>query len=99
MKAKKKRDRPPQERRSQIPSRIFSAKTATNVPQANTSGYRKASDIQTCRGCGCTDANACDGGCFWVEPNVCSRCVTPEQANAFLSEYQQVRNWTRARRD
>lgn len=30
----------------------------------------------TCRVCGCTDLQACPGGCAWVEPNLCSNCVT-----------------------
>lgn len=28
-----------------------------------------------CRVCGCTDYRACLGGCFWVEPDLCSNCV------------------------
>lgn len=28
-----------------------------------------------CRVCGCTDKCACDGGCYWVEPDLCSSCV------------------------
>lgn len=27
-----------------------------------------------CRVCGCTQNNACEGGCYWVEPDLCSRC-------------------------
>lgn len=27
-----------------------------------------------CRVCGCTDFNACPGGCFWVAPDLCSVC-------------------------
>ena len=37
---------------------------------------------QRCRVCGCTDEHACEGGCSWVEPGLCSRCVgrtTPEE--------------------
>jgi hypothetical protein len=32
-----------------------------------------------CEGCGCTDDNACPGGCYWVsrDPPVCSACVDP----------------------
>jgi hypothetical protein len=30
--------------------------------------------IRACRHCGCTDASACEGGCSWVEPDLCSRC-------------------------
>lgn len=29
-----------------------------------------------CRVCGCTDDIACDEGCSWVEPDLCSACVT-----------------------
>lgn len=28
-----------------------------------------------CRVCGCTDDHACEGGCYWVEPDLCSRCA------------------------
>lgn len=32
-------------------------------------------DEWRCRVCGCTEDNACDGGCEWVEPNLCSACA------------------------
>jgi hypothetical protein len=28
-----------------------------------------------CRVCGCTEDRACEGGCSWVEPALCSDCV------------------------
>jgi hypothetical protein len=28
-----------------------------------------------CRGCGCTDDQACPGGCSWVEDDLCSACA------------------------
>lgn len=28
-----------------------------------------------CRVCGCTDERACEGGCRWVDIDLCSRCV------------------------
>jgi len=31
--------------------------------------------IRQCRTCGCTDDFACDGGCSWVETDLCSACV------------------------
>lgn len=31
-----------------------------------------------CRICGCTNDNACDGGCSWVEDDLCSSCVVKE---------------------
>ena len=27
-----------------------------------------------CRECGCSDFRACPGGCWWVEPDLCSAC-------------------------
>lgn len=32
--------------------------------------------IRQCRECGCTDDFACDGGCSWVETDLCSVCVS-----------------------
>jgi len=32
-------------------------------------------EARRCRVCGCTDANACPGGCSWVAPDLCSACV------------------------
>ncbi len=39
-----------------------------------------------CRECGCTDLNPCEGPCFWVEPDLCSRCqiVATLQAHGFI---------------
>jgi len=30
-----------------------------------------------CKYCGCTDEKACEGGCYWWAPNICSNrdCV------------------------
>ena len=28
-----------------------------------------------CRKCGCTDDRACNGGCYWVEEDLCSSCL------------------------
>lgn len=30
---------------------------------------------QKCRVCGCTWDNACPGGCYWVEEDLCSQCA------------------------
>lgn len=36
--------------------------------------------VRRCRVCGCTDDNACPGGCYWVEDDLCSECAPqPEQ--------------------
>lgn len=34
----------------------------------------KASGEQVCRVCGCSDLDACPGGCAWVAPDLCSAC-------------------------
>ncbi|CAN5889278.1 hypothetical protein BH11PSE1_BH11PSE1_10510 [soil metagenome] len=31
-------------------------------------------DEVACRMCGCTDSRACEGGCYWVEADLCSAC-------------------------
>lgn len=30
--------------------------------------------VRRCRECGCTDLQACAGGCWWVGPDLCSTC-------------------------
>jgi uncharacterized protein with PIN domain len=32
-------------------------------------------DFRFCRVCGCSDEDACEGGCYWVEEDLCSACV------------------------
>jgi hypothetical protein len=32
-----------------------------------------------CRGCGCTDRYGCAPRCWWVEPDLCSRCARRAQ--------------------
>jgi hypothetical protein len=29
---------------------------------------------RTCRACGCTDSQACEAGCWWIEADLCSQC-------------------------
>lgn len=35
-----------------------------------------------CRVCGCTQWAACDGGCSWVEDDLCSECIKPAKRRA-----------------
>jgi hypothetical protein len=30
---------------------------------------------QLCRECGCSNLSACEGGCWWVEDDLCSSCA------------------------
>lgn len=38
-------------------------------------GFDDLQDEQSCRVCGCTWGNACEGGCYWVEEDLCSSCA------------------------
>jgi len=39
-----------------------------------------------CRVCGCTQDAACLGGCYWMEPDLCSQCASLDQARAFFAK-------------
>lgn len=41
-------------------------------------------EFEECIFCGCTEINACEGGCFWVFPGVCSSCLS--RALAYVHE-------------
>jgi len=36
--------------------------------------------VRQCRICGCTDAEACPGGCSWAQPEICSTCAARQHA-------------------
>lgn len=36
---------------------------------------------RVCRVCGCTQENPCDGGCYWVEEDLCSACSEVKRDN------------------
>jgi hypothetical protein len=42
--------------------------------------FKVARATQACQICGCTNERACDGGCYWVELDLCSRCAEAEDA-------------------
>lgn len=57
------------------------------------------SDVATCRGCGCTEDAACEGGCTWVpDPlmmgDLCSTCLPDDLMSVLLELFQE-----RARQD
>lgn len=37
--------------------------------------YAELRGVRSCARCHCTDDWACDGGCWWAAPDLCSRCV------------------------
>ena len=61
---------------------------------------RKIALSPVCRHCGCTEWKACEGGCSWSKPGVCSSCVGKKprkrysersQANAFTASNSDLR--------
>lgn len=36
--------------------------------------YARLSGARACRTCGCTDQWACEGGCEWIDTDLCSTC-------------------------
>lgn len=44
-------------------------------------GDKKPKAAGKCRVCGCTDDHACPGGCYWVEPDLCSVCAEKLKEN------------------
>lgn len=48
-------------------------------------------DPMKCRGCGCTDMQACEGGCWWVEPDLCSTCSARAKDLPILFKAEMVR--------
>ncbi|WP_435218331.1 hypothetical protein [Streptomyces sp. bgisy034] len=54
----------------------------TPMPPVNTK-LLDVEDVARCVRCGCTDAQVCEGGCYWVANrqmvDLCSACATPEE--------------------
>lgn len=48
----------------------------------------EAKKERACRRCGCTENQACDGGCFWVPgmKDVCSDCLTVDEVNRLMAK-------------
>lgn len=44
----------------------------------------------TCRFCGCTDLQACPGGCSWIAPEVCSACADKRPPLTKAAEVREV---------
>lgn len=47
--------------------------------------FLKTEGMQFCRICGCTHYFACDGGCSWIEDDLCSACADPEESEGEAS--------------
>lgn len=44
--------------------------------------------VRQCRVCGCTDEEACPGGCSWSQPEICSTCAARQQAADGPTDYE-----------
>ena len=50
-------------------------KRKRHVEKQHTCKHFELRDEPKCRICGCTQNNACEGGCYWVEEDLCSKCA------------------------
>lgn len=59
-----------------------------------TDTVHRAADLpekeRACRECGCTDQQGCDGGCAWVETDLCSTCISKSVAFWMGCRYELV---------
>jgi hypothetical protein len=49
----------------------------SQFPVGDAQGNIVQRTVAVCRQCGCSDVQACPGGCYWVEPDLC-RCCAPK---------------------
>lgn len=72
---------PPAKKRARAKAKKRTKKGKKTSRSANP-GRKKstAEKVRTCRECGCTDEYGCDGGCEWVEPDLCSACTEGQSA-------------------
>jgi hypothetical protein len=54
-------------------------KVGGDVSNADVDDFRDGNvwEEDACRCCGCTDSEACPGGCYWIESDLCSSCARP----------------------
>ena len=56
--------------------RCFMLGVVRKQPQKNCDWWPiRFAQAQKCRVCGCSEYNACPGGCYWVEDDLCSKCA------------------------
>lgn len=54
-------------------------------------GFKVESDEERkCRICGCTQNNACEGGCYWTEIDLCSNCRDQINLNNILQPEKKI---------
>jgi len=70
-----------------VPAKFAKRHKATTVTETTRRKvFPKVTD--KCVGCGCTTEHACDGGCSWITPGVCSRCFnTAVKVMAVISAF------------
>ncbi len=56
-----------------------------------------AAEEKRCEKCGCTNEKACEGGCFWVSPTLCSTCAPPKEVVAKVQEISAAQRARHAR--
>ncbi len=61
-------------RRLEGPVAMRGAQGLFPLQQSPAAFLRLLEPAATCRECTCVEQSACDGGCYWVEPDLCSAC-------------------------
>lgn len=61
-----------------VAARLLEAATPTNYDLYPGGPNLAAIEVCACRICGCTDEFGCRGGCWWIEPDLCSACAAAE---------------------
>lgn len=66
-----------------------------HVPADIASIFTRNLHTGVCRGCGCTDDNACldpatGEACHWIAPNLCSACASPPPAAEAASDVEVI---------
>jgi len=73
---------------------IFSYEREVTVTYSSSRVTAPEQDQEVCRVCGCSTHNACVGGCYWVEPGLCSNCEgeeVPDQGEVVCEDYIEER--------
>lgn len=60
-------------------------RVAMHVESLDADDFRIPLKRPQCRICGCDDDHACEGGCHWIEPDLCSACVRVPEAEGGAS--------------
>ena len=88
--------------RTQLRPQLARAEADAAAARTELEQLRAEQEIARCRVCGCTDEQACDGGCWWVKDprgmgDLCSTCLpdaeAPAQLERLRAEVDRIADW------